>query len=268
MILGVISRNNGLLWGEKGMKVSHKMQMTPTLLCTERFMLIQIPNPPNPPFEISDSFYEITKFYDLPLGPFYEGFETKHDIFEWAASIRYFDSSRFQATGPGFTKVKPERTMYAEFVEWVESTKPRSHPYNQLPRQEKIDRIREDALVFFNKKKDFEDLAKSRTDKARLKDVFSGSRVRDWTGLGGYWTGVKAIMDEVRNRMGSEQGILEFLEDHTEDDLKAVVLQVQSDLGIKYCPPSHLHSSNSFPEKTAADREDKVMVVDDKSSCR
>lgn len=231
--------------------------------------LLQIPDPPNPPFELSDSFEEITRFLDLPLGPFYEGFKTKSNVFEWAASMKYFDSRKFQSTGTGFRKVKAERTMYAEFVEWVETTKPSSHPYNQLTREEKFDRIREDALVFFNKKKEFEDLAKSRMDKARLKEAFSGSRVRDWTGLGEYWKGVKLIMDEVRERLGGEQGLLQFLDDHTEDELKAVVLQVQSDLGIETRLPSDLQSLENLLEKTTLTTivKEKVVNVDGKSSC-
>ncbi|KAH9480617.1 hypothetical protein JR316_0007217 [Psilocybe cubensis] len=237
MILGVISRNNGLLWGEKGMK---------------------IPNPPNPPFELSDSFHAITKFYELPLEPFYEGFQTKQEAFDWAASMKYFDSSKFTSTGPGFTKVKPERKMYAEFVEWVKATKPSSHPYNQLPRQERFDRIREDALRFFNKKKEYEDLAKLRAAKTRLNDLFSGTHVRNWTGLGGHWIGVKKIMDEVRNRLGGEEGVLKFLEGHTEDDLKAVVLEVQLDLGMASSPTTHLQSSDDSLEKPSIDNEEDV----------
>jgi len=65
-----------------------------------------------------------------------------------------------------------------------------------------------------------------------LKESFSGSRVRDWTELGEYWKGVKLVMDEVRVRLGGEEGIVDLLDRHGEDELRKVVLQAKADLGI------------------------------------
>jgi len=121
--------------------------------------------------------------------------------------------------------------MYAEFVRWVETRPPTTSLYLRS-REEKQRQIREEALIFFNKKEEFEGLARDRQNRSRLKEVFSGSRVRDWAELGEYWKGVKLIMDEVRTRMGGEEAILEFLNKNSEEDLKNIVLQVKDDLNI------------------------------------
>jgi hypothetical protein len=191
----------------------------------------QIPNPPNPPFDLSESFDEIASFLGYSLKTFHEGFKTNQQVYEWAASSKYFDPRDFRTQGPGITKVKVERTMYAEFVKWVE-TRPRTTSLNLPSREERQRQIREEALIFFNKKEEFESLARDRQNRSRLKEVFSGSRIRDWAELGEYWKGVKLIMDEVRARMGGEEAILEFLNKNSEDDLKKIVLQVKDDLGI------------------------------------
>ncbi|KAJ3503985.1 hypothetical protein NLJ89_g8179 [Agrocybe chaxingu] len=217
MILGLISRNVGLALGVKGLK---------------------IPDPPNPPFDLSEHFEEIAEFLGLSMQRYNEGFETKRDVFEWAASIRFFDPSQFKSQGPGISKVKPERKMYAEFVEWVVAMRqePSQDQTDRLSRQDLRAPTRDVALAFFGKKGEFEALAKARSDRLKLKGCFSGSVVHDWAEMGGYWKGVKLIMDEVRARMGGEEGILKFLEGHSENDLKKAVLQVKSDLGIVISP--------------------------------
>ncbi|KAF9556738.1 hypothetical protein CPC08DRAFT_669482 [Agrocybe pediades] len=216
MILGLIARNIGLHLGVKGLKM---------------------PDPPNPALHLSDSFDEITEFLGISLATFREGFKTKREVFEWAASVKYFDAKNFRSRGPGISKVKPERKMYAEFVEWVQKTKPLASVYADDGFDEKVQKVRRDALVFFQKKEEYENMAKAaaqaRTVRALRKDSFSGHVVRDWTGLGEHWKGVKIIMDEVRARMGGDAAIVEFLRENSEDDLKTIVLQVQDDLGIK-----------------------------------
>ncbi|KAF8903168.1 hypothetical protein CPB84DRAFT_1775029 [Gymnopilus junonius] len=210
MILGLIARNSGLALGSKGLK---------------------LPDPPNPPFELSSSFDEICQFFGLPLSTFHKGFSTKREVFQWAASMKYFDPQRFRSSGPGITKVKTDRIMYAEFMDWVHKNK-RVLAGNPDPRKQNFAKIREEALIFFKKKEEYDNIVQERLKRARLKEIFSGSQVRDWAQLGNYWKGVKLIMDEVRQRLGGEEGIHKFLEDHSEGDLKAVVLQAQADLGV------------------------------------
>ena len=198
------------------------------------YLIPKIPDAPNPPFDLSDDFTEISKFLGLSLPTFQEGFKTKRDVFKWAASCKYFDPSQFRTSGPGITKVKSERTMYAEFVEWVEETRKLEQFSTSAPlsREDRYAKTREEALIFFNKKEEFNALVKARFNRLRLKESFSGSRVRDWTELGEYWKGVKLVMDEVRVRLGGEEGIVGLLDEHGEDELRKVVLQAKADLGL------------------------------------
>ncbi|KDR82865.1 hypothetical protein GALMADRAFT_238482 [Galerina marginata CBS 339.88] len=239
MMLGLLVKNNGLALGAKGLK---------------------LPDPPNQPFELSTSFDDITQFLGLSLATFYNGFKTKREVFEWVASMKYFDARHFRSSGPGISKVKAERTMYAEFVEWIEQTKPLSGLHTGLSRQERHARVRDEALLFFKKKEEFDSIALDRSNRAKLKELFSGSRVRDWAQLGEYWKGVKLVMEEVRRRLGGEEGIIRFLETGTEDDLKAIVLQVQADLGIT----AHRQENNAEdPAIALANSLEKTSLMSD-----
>ena len=159
------------------------------------------------------------------------GFKTKVEIFEWVALMKGFTPHQFRTEGAGISKVKAERKMYAEFVQWVQANA-QSKPSEHGSREERQEKIRLEALAFFQKKEEFEALAQARNDRQRLKEVFSGSRVRDWAEMGERWKGVKAIMDAVRERLGGEEGVLKFVRENSEDELRKVVLEVRDSLGL------------------------------------
>ncbi|KAF8798935.1 hypothetical protein BYT27DRAFT_7202663 [Phlegmacium glaucopus] len=214
MILGVVGRNAGLSFGSKGLK---------------------LPDPPYPPFDLSESFDDIIRFFGLSLSTYDTGFKTKLAIFEWVATSRLFDAKRFRSEGSGFTKVKPERKMYAEFVEWVGKQRNMSEcgQSQRLVLGETQATVQVEALVFFKKKEAYDALVLERSNRIRLKEIFSGSIVRDWADMGGYWKGVKLIMDEVRVRLGGEEGILTFLNKNGEQGLKDFVIQVKEENKIQ-----------------------------------
>lgn len=125
--------------------------------------------------------------------------------------------------------------MYAEFVEWVEKQKTTLELERGQSREFVLGELQanvQEALVFFKKKEAFDALVLERSNKIRLKGVFSGSTVHNWADMKGYWKGVKLIMDEVRARLGGEDGVLIFLDKNGEQDLKDIVLQVKDELGI------------------------------------
>ena len=172
------------------------------------------------------------KFFGLSLSIYNAGFKSNQAIFEWVASSRLFYANYFQSKGTGFRKVKPERTMFAEFEKWVEAQRntPESQPHKPLGDIQANARL--EALVFFKKKEAFDALVLERSERIRFKQLFSSSTVRDWAGMGGNWKGVKLIMNEVRARLGGEEGVLIFLDKNGEQDLKNMVLQVKDELGI------------------------------------
>jgi len=212
MILGLVGRNAGLSLGAKGLK---------------------LPDPPNPPFDLSESFDDIMRFFGLSLSTYNAGFKTKQAVFEWVATSRLFDPKHFRSEGTGFRKVKPERIMYAEFVKWVEKQRNTLESQSHKLVLGEIEAAAQlEALVFFKKKEAFDALALERSNRIRLKQIFSGSTVHNWADMRGYWKGVKLIMDEVRIRLGGEEGVLIFLDKNGEQDLKDMVLQVKDELGI------------------------------------
>ncbi|KAJ7494617.1 hypothetical protein B0H11DRAFT_1802070 [Mycena galericulata] len=221
MIMGLVARNKGLALGSKGLK---------------------IPHPPRPPFDLSESMDEIIKYMGLSMEQWKAGFETKKQIFEWVGTSSLFDVARFQTEGQGIKKVKPERKMYAEFVQWVKEQKqhendPEVAARGTLDKQAQI----QHALKYFGKKEEFDKEEKEDADKARLKQGFSGTRVREWTKLrGDQWMDLKRTMDQVRAWAGGEPGILAILDEKGEEGIKELVFRATEELGIVALEPTEV----------------------------
>ncbi|KAJ7227075.1 hypothetical protein GGX14DRAFT_628086 [Mycena pura] len=217
MILGLIARNRGLTLGTKGLK---------------------LPNPPRAPLDLSESMDEIMHYMGLSMERWNAGFETKLQIFEWVRTSSFFDPTTFKTQGQGIKKVKPERKMYAQFVEWAKGQKQNisvSEDAQEALRIADKEAQIQHALVYFGKKEEFDALAREDTQKVRLKEGFNGTKVRAWTGLPvEQWKDLKLIMDEVRCWLGGEAGILKILEEQgdSEEVLKNTVLRAKEKLGI------------------------------------
>lgn len=166
------------------------------------------------------------------------GFKTRREVFEWAGSSRFFNPTRFRPHGEGIRKVKAERKMYAEFVEWaMEKAVAAASSGDTVPestemRQERELKLRNEALVYFKRKEVFDATVRERFLRARVKEVFRGSTVRDWTDLGEHWKGVKIVMDGVRERVGGEEGVMRILEAEGEEGVKKLVLGVKEQLSV------------------------------------
>lgn len=215
MIMGLIGRNAGLALGEKGLRIS---------------------DPPNPPIELSRSFDEITDFMGWSMDAWRTGFRRKRDIFEWAGSSHFFNPRKFRTHGVGISKVKEERKMYMEFVQWASEKAAAFFPVEEdeskVTKEEHWVAFRDRTLAHFNKKEKFDAINDERVRRVHLKQVFSGSRVRDWAELGEHWKGVKMIMDVVREKYGGDGGILELYNGGGEQAVKSVVLEAKEQLGL------------------------------------
>ncbi|KAG6900338.1 hypothetical protein C0993_012295 [Termitomyces sp. T159_Od127] len=229
MIMGLLARNVGLTLGEKGLKVRAENNNFSIDLQNQG---LQLPDPPNPPIELSQSFNEILEFMGWSMDTWKAGFLTKREIFEWAGSTRFFNPGQFRSHGEGFRKVKTDRKMYAEFVQWAGEKTALAGEKKGRRTEEQLQELRGLALVHFNKKDLFDTLAREREQRAGLKQAWSGSRVRDWAELGNYWKGVKLIMDAVRERLGGDEGVTKLYEKEGEDGIKRVVLEEKKRLSI------------------------------------
>jgi len=166
------------------------------------------------------------------------GFKTRREVFEWAGTCRFFDPKKFRSQGEGIRKVKQERKMYAEFVEWAmqraaeAASGEEAAQESKEMRQERELKLRNEALVHFKQKEAFDALTRERLLRTRVKEVFRGATVRDWTNLGEHWKGVKIVMDAVRERVGEEEGILRILGAEGEEGVKQIVLNVKEEVSL------------------------------------
>ncbi|KAJ7773065.1 hypothetical protein B0H16DRAFT_1880569 [Mycena metata] len=177
IILGLIARTRGLVLGSTGFKIQ---------------------NHPRPPFELSESMDDVLQYMGLSMERWNAGFQTKHEAFEWVGTSSLFDLARFRTEGPGISKVKPERTMYAEFVEWVkrQQTQLQMEVGPTRSKEDEDEQI-EHALRYFGKKEAFDKVEREEADRARLKEVFNGNSVRTWAGLHKEeWKELKMLIDE------------------------------------------------------------------------
>jgi hypothetical protein len=155
------------------------------------------------------------------------GFKSKTEVFTWVGTSRFFNPRTFRSKGEGFRKVKLERKMYYEFVEWATEkvAAAKLAGEGETPKRRSSDAGGE-ALDYFGKRDLFEGRTRERKKRLDLKEVWTGSRVRDWTDLGNHWRGVKIIMDEVRARHGGDEGVWQVYDREGEEGVKRIVLQV------------------------------------------
>lgn len=195
--------------------------------------ILQIPHPPRPPFDLSESMDDIMQYMELSMKQWNAGFQTKKEIFEWVGASPLFDPARFQTEGQGIKKVKPERKMYAQFVEWAKEQKQRVGDSGTASRGMDKEEQVQHALKYFGKKEEYDALEREDADKARLKEGFNGTKVRQWAGLPvEQWKDLKNIMDQVRGTVGGEPGILKILDEEGEEGIKQYVLQAKEKLGV------------------------------------
>jgi hypothetical protein len=159
-----------------------------------------------------------------------QGFKTQLACYEWAIKNNYFDPSYFK---PGTKKRKPGRTMYFGFIEWAGNLSQSPNNDTRPAGAKSIPHAKEASLDFFNKRTVLEERRQEQQHKEFLKSIFSGHRVRDWTGLGNHWFGVKKIMDAVREKFGGENNVKKFVLEEGEESLKKVVLEAQAELEIR-----------------------------------
>lgn len=212
MILGVLARNIGFYLGQNGLRIA---------------------DPPHPHFELTTDFDEVLSVLGLSKERFEQGFKTKVEVFEWAATMKGFDPRFFKHSGVGFTKVKPQRTMYTEFVHWVGArqfeapTASHTEDNGNRDHEKWAEKLREEALARFGKTTEWNALIASRVHKERCRKVFSSEKVREWLGDDKEsWRDLGQTMKVVMDRLGDVEGVLAYQEQNGEEGLRDLVRQV------------------------------------------
>lgn len=214
-------------------------------------------DPPNKPVQLSKSFHEILQFLGLSMDRWEQGFETKQEIFEWVAANRFFDRETFETRPSGSTKVKGERSMYHEFINWVvqqrqeedelaakrgtqlsQGRRPGAEPRTGSEKvqesnfTERQHQIRNEALIHFGKKDEVDALAKAKKMKQHLQAGFNSQIIETWVKTGHRWADVKKIKEVVMERCGGEAGVLKLLDEGDTAQLKEMVHKVKAELGV------------------------------------
>lgn len=96
----------------------------------------------------------------------------------------------------GGVKFKGERKMFNEFLDYLRSLIASQGSRKRLD----VHAIQDEALTLFGKRKEFDDAVKEKYLFREAKKVFSGSLVKEWTGLS-FWKDVKTVTDAMRDRV-------------------------------------------------------------------
>lgn len=127
-------------------------------------------------------------------------------------------------------KFKGERKMYTEYLDYLGSLVASAEPREYLSAQV----IQDEALSLFGKRKEFDDAVRQKYLLREVKKVFSGSRVKEWTGIS-YWKDVKTVTDEMRVRVlnGTDTTDKDWREEMiklSDEEKRALALRLKEEL--------------------------------------
>ena len=127
-------------------------------------------------------------------------------------------------------KFKGERKMYTEYLDYLGSLVASAEPREYLSAQA----IQDEALSLFSKRKEFDDAVRQKYLLREVKKVFSGSRVKEWTGIS-YWKDVKTVTDEMRVRVlnGTDTTDKDWREEMiklSDEEKRALALRLKEEL--------------------------------------
>lgn len=187
---------------------------------------------------------EIVCFMGLDMTAWKAGFLTQQEVFEWAAKSYLFDHRRFTAHAE--RKGKP-RGMYLAWLEWAQGQSESSGEVEERPARRPS--ILPEALVFFNKKEEYEGVIGERTLRILMRETFSGRRVRELTGaVPEDWKTVKNVTDATRAKaylkladtseerpawmanFGADEGVARLLKSQGVEALEALVKSAWMDV--------------------------------------
>lgn len=193
MILGLLARSVGLSMGTNGLRLAKPVPTNPESL-----------------FPLSSSFPPILEFFGLSMDRWSKGFLSQRDAFDWAATSPYFRASWMAYTDASQTrqrKAREARGMYQNFLEYAtqlaQSQASSGRKPSPLPQTEEVI---DAAVHFFGKWELYQSIIDVARINEHLKLVFNGTLVGEWTGLEGLF--LKFLMDEVRERLGGEAGVV------------------------------------------------------------
>lgn len=218
MIMGRLAASVGLHLGELGLKVSSQA-LVPTY---------------SPTFELSTSMPDIMSFFGLSMDRWEAGFATQRETFEWIASSRFYVPCQISIPASR-AKSRSNRSMYQAYFQWNDARAKATAQHDGLSLQKRetndtetciLTIIGQEALVFFGKQEEHNALAQENERRLRVKAMWNGRKVGEWTSWSGRLVG--RLMKFMRQSVG-EQKIGEM----TEEELKQHVLQAKETIELQ-----------------------------------
>jgi hypothetical protein len=161
-----------------------------------------------------------------------QGFATRHEVFEWIATSRFFDPRRVSnpADPP---KVKRERTMYYEFQAWAKELR-MSGVYDTRPPLSQPQYVVEEALDCFDRRSAYYDIVLANERRIRLKQTFTGHLTAEYLGLdvSRDWRPIKHVMDAIRQEVG-EDALAIMEKDEIREAIIRTKAQIDSSTGTR-----------------------------------
>lgn len=190
-----------------------------------------------PLYLLSTSVPDITSFFGFDMDRWHQGFKTKFEAFEWAASSRYYSPRNLEEPDHrSKKKEKEKRVMYGEFKIWS-AEQFKDTPLRTWTQEE----VRGLAVRTFGKAEEYDATVialKARQAeleaRRRQKEKFNGTIVANWTGL--HHLKVKRVMEGVKEKIGGDWSNLESMK---EEDIKTLTIIVSGELGFEITPDLH-----------------------------
>ncbi|KAF8270788.1 hypothetical protein EI94DRAFT_1698548 [Lactarius quietus] len=234
MIMGRLAASVGLHLGELGLKMTSEA-LVPTHSST---------------FSLSTSMPDIMSFFGLSMERWEAGFATQHEAFEWIASSRFYVPGHI-SNPASRAKSRSNRAMYQAYFHWndarakavAENGCPSPQEQETNNRETLVQKIGQEALVFFGKQEEHDALVQDNERRLRLKAMWNGRKVGEWTSWSGRLIG--RLMTFMRQSVGEEK-----IGQMTEEELKEHVLQAKEII------ESQLAEENQAKEDVQVDGND------------
>ena len=175
-------------YGDMGMIISSLVKAWGLRLSASRGLWVEIPG--KPVFGLSFEMGRIAQFLGLNWERYQHGFESVDDLFEWIEEIKINgEKVGVKRKGKLELKVHNDRPMWVAF--WS-----RGEDVGYAPSEEEKSRVFEQALDYFGKRKDFQDIMAQLAKEKSAKSKFNGKKVMEWTG--GYGKSLGDLMRALR----------------------------------------------------------------------
>lgn len=218
-LLGNICHKIGLKYGIQGLWMNtHTKEFDPTTASTT--------------LVLSRNVKEIFDFLGYDYEKYMKGFDMENEFFQWIINGKYFRSFYFNddQLNHAHRQRTSKRPIYIKFKAYLDQqvslrneTNESSHDQNDL-----ICNVREQALIFFNKKEDYHQGLNQRDAKRQVKEKYNGQYfcdIKDGTHM------IKVHMKNFEKRFGNnDEEFHQWVLNTDRDIIKAEIEKYKNEL--------------------------------------